>query len=66
MTYRSTIRNTQYVFDDLKTLLARASPYRSGDVLAGLAAKSYEERVAAQMILADVPLKTFVNEAIKQ
>ena len=64
MTYRSTIRNTQYVFDDLKTLLARASPYRSGDVLAGLAAKSYEERVAAQMILADVPLKTFVNDAV--
>ena len=64
MTYRSTIRNTQYVFDDLKTLLARASPYRSGDVLAGLAAKSYEERVAAQMILADVPIKTFVNDAV--
>ena len=64
MTYRSTIRNTQYVFDDLKTLLAKASPYRSGDVLAGLAANSYEERVAAQMILADTPLTSFVNEAI--
>ena len=59
MAYRSTIRNTQYVFDDLKTLLAKASPYRSGDVLAGLTADSYEERVAAQMILADVPLKFF-------
>lgn len=64
MVYRSTIRNTQYVFDDLKTLLAKASPYRSGDVLAGLAAKTYEERVAAQMVLADVPLKIFLNEAI--
>ena len=64
MTYRSTIRNTQYVFDDLKTLLAKASPYRSGDVFAGLAAKSYEERVAAQMVLADTPLKTFLNQAI--
>ena len=64
MTYRSTIQNTQYVFDDLKTLLAKASPYRCGDVLAGLAAKSYEERVAAQMILAEVPLKIFLNEAI--
>ncbi|HET6768048.1 MAG TPA: ethanolamine ammonia-lyase subunit EutB [Chitinophagaceae bacterium] len=64
MAYRSTIRNTQYVFDDLKTLLAKASPYRSGDALAGLAAKSYEERVAAQMVLADVPLKAFLNEAL--
>ena len=64
MAYRTTIRNTQYVFDDLKILLAKASPYRSGDALAGLTADSYEERVAAQMVLADVPLKTFLNEAI--
>ena len=64
MAYRTTIRNTQYVFDDLKTLLAKASPYRSGDALAGLVADSYEERVAAQMLLADVPLKVFLNEAI--
>jgi ethanolamine ammonia-lyase large subunit len=64
MAYRSTIRNTNYVFDDLKTLLAKASPYRSGDVLAGLTANSYEERVAAQMVLADVPLKKFLNEMI--
>ncbi|HEU4859589.1 MAG TPA: ethanolamine ammonia-lyase subunit EutB [Chitinophagaceae bacterium] len=64
MAYRSTIRNTQYAFDDLKTLLAKASPYRSGDVLAGLAAKSYEERVAAQIALADVPLKVFLNEGL--
>lgn len=64
MAYRSTIRNTNYVFDDLKTLLAKASPCRSGDALAGLAADSYEERIAAQMLLAEVPLKTFLNEAI--
>lgn len=64
MAYRSAIRNTNYVFKDLKTLLAKASPYRSGDALAGLAAASYEERIAAQMLLADVPLKTFLNEAI--
>jgi ethanolamine ammonia-lyase large subunit len=64
MAYRRTIRNTQYVFYDLKTLLAKASPYRSGDVLAGVAAKSYEERVAAQMVLADVPLKVFLNEVL--
>jgi len=64
MAYRTTIRSTQYVFDDLKTLLAKASPYRSGDALASLTADSYEERVAAQMALADVSLKTFLNEPI--
>ncbi len=49
---------------DLKTLLARASPRRSGDELAGIAAASAEERVAAQMELADVPLKRFLAEPI--
>jgi ethanolamine ammonia-lyase large subunit len=48
----------------LKTLLAKASPARSGDELAGLAAGSAEERVAAQMQLADTPLKRFLNEAV--
>jgi ethanolamine ammonia-lyase large subunit len=48
----------------LKTLMAKASPMRSGDVLAGLAADSYEECVAAQMALADVPLTTFLNEVL--
>jgi len=64
MAYRSTIRNVSYVFDDLRSLLAKASPYRSGDALAGLTANSYEERIAAQMVLADVSLKTFLNEAV--
>src|SRR5512147_1126410 len=64
MAYRCTIRNTSYVFAALKALLAKASPFRSGDALAGLVANSYEERVAAQIALADVPLKTFLNEAI--
>src|SRR5882762_4335124 len=64
MSYRTVIKNTSYVFEDLKTLLAKATPYRSGDALAGLTAASYEERVAAQMALADVPLKTFLNEAV--
>jgi ethanolamine ammonia-lyase large subunit len=59
-----TIGATRYVFDDLKTLLARASPARSGDRLAGVAAASEEERVAARMALADVPLSTFLNEAL--
>jgi ethanolamine ammonia-lyase large subunit len=64
MAYHHTIGRKIYRFSDLKTLLAKASPHRSGDVLAGLAAESYEERVAAQITLADVPLKTFLNEAI--
>ncbi len=48
----------------LKTLLAKASPARSGDELAGLAAASAQERVAAQMELADTPLKRFLNEPV--
>ena len=64
MPYRHTIGSRTYVFDDLKTLLARASPLRSGDVLAGVAAATYEERVAAQCALADVPLRNFLHEAL--
>ncbi len=62
--YKFTVRNIVYRFDDLKILLAKASPYRTGDALAGVYAESYEERVAAQIALADVPLKTFLSEAI--
>jgi ethanolamine ammonia-lyase large subunit len=57
MALTQTIGTTRYVFGDLKTLLARASPDRSGDRLAGVAAGSAEERVAARMALADVPLR---------
>ncbi|MBF9237674.1 ethanolamine ammonia-lyase subunit EutB [Hymenobacter sp. BT683] len=64
MAYRYVIRHHAYTFDDLKTLLARASPLRSGDVLAGVAAATYEERVAAQLALADVPLRDFLHEAL--
>jgi len=64
MSYRTTIRNHTYVFEDLKQLLAKASPFRSGDALAGLAAERYEERVAAQLLLADVLLKTFLIEHV--
>jgi ethanolamine ammonia-lyase large subunit len=49
---------------DLKTLLAKASPARSGDELAGIAAGSAEERVRAQMQLADVPLRRFLDEPL--
>ena len=64
MGYRHTIRNKVYQFDDLRELMAKASPYRSGDALAGVAAGSYEERVAAQLTLADVPLKNFLDEVL--
>ncbi|QCR22326.1 hypothetical protein C1N53_08240 [Pontibacter sp. SGAir0037] len=59
MNYSYTVRHHTYRFRSLKELLAKASPFRSGDALAGVAAASYEERVAAQIVLADVPLKTF-------
>lgn len=53
-----------YQFRDLKDLLAKATPLRSGDLLAGVAASSAEERVVAQMCLAELPLKTFLNETL--
>lgn len=64
MAYKTTIQQRTYSFSDLKTLLAKASPFRAGDALAGLAADTYEERVAAQMALANVPLKTFLHETV--
>ena len=64
MSYRVNVANYTYNFPNLKVLLAKASPLRSGDVLAGVAATSNEERVAAQMALANVPLKTFLNESL--
>ena len=64
MAYYSTIGARRYRFDDLKSLLARASPERSGDFLAGIAAASAEERVAARMALADLPLSVFLEQAL--
>ncbi len=61
MAYRVDLGATRYHFDDLRTLLARASPARSGDRLAGLAAGSHEERVAARMALADLPLRELLE-----
>jgi ethanolamine ammonia-lyase large subunit len=60
----ATIGQRRYTFPDLKDLLAKATPLRSGDQLAGLAAETGEERVAAQFALADLPLTTFLNEAV--
>ena len=64
MRLRRKIREVTYHFEDLRDLLAKASPYRSGDALAGIAAESSEQRVAAQMTLADVPLRAFLQEAL--
>jgi ethanolamine ammonia-lyase large subunit len=59
-----TLAGRSYAFADLRTLLAKASPRRSGDELAGVAAESQEERVAAQLSLAEVPLTTLLDEPI--
>ena len=64
MSYSCILGTTRYCFIDLKQLLARASPPRAGDRLAGLASASAEERVAARMALADLPLKRFLEEAL--
>ena len=64
MRLRRKIRDVTYHFADLRDLLAKAGPYRSGDALAGIAAESGEQRVAAQMTLADVPLGAFLEEAV--
>jgi ethanolamine ammonia-lyase large subunit len=64
MQLRRKIREVTYHFDDLRDLLAKASPYRSGDALAGIAADTAEQRAAAQMALADLPLRTFLQEPL--
>jgi ethanolamine ammonia-lyase large subunit len=58
------LAGTTHSFPDLRTLLARASPDRAGDRLAGVAAETQEARVAARMALADVPLKRFLDEPL--
>ena len=62
--YAHAVGPRTYRFADLRELLARATPSRSGDRLAGIAAATAEERVAAQMALADLPLATFLNETV--
>ena len=64
MTYQARVGVASYHFADLRELMARASPLRSGDQLAGIAAESARERVAAAQALADVPLARFLNEAV--
>ncbi|MFE6919646.1 ethanolamine ammonia-lyase subunit EutB [Nocardia sp. NPDC057663] len=62
--YRSSVGATTYTFDGLVDLLAKATPERSGDQLAGCAAATDAERAAAQWALADVPLTTFLSEVV--
>jgi len=62
MIYRHRVGIREYRFEGLAQLMARATPLRSGDVLAGIAASSAEERVAAMRALAEVPLKRFLEE----
>lgn len=64
MIYRHAIGVRSYVFPDLRGLLAKATPPRSGDRLAGIAAQTAEEMIAARMALADVPLRQFLQEAV--
>jgi ethanolamine ammonia-lyase large subunit len=62
--YSTSFGGETYRFPDLKAVLACASPRRSGDELAGLAAESDAQRVAARAVLADLPLREFLNEAL--
>src|SRR5271169_1707534 len=64
MKYTKTFKGRSYSFQDLKTLLAKASPLRSADTLAGIAATSEEERAIAQWLLADLPLTNFLEEPL--
>jgi ethanolamine ammonia-lyase large subunit len=64
MTFVHTVGSVRYSFDSLRELLAKATPLRSGDVLAGVAARSAGERVAAQFALADLPLAHFLVEQV--
>ena len=62
--FASSLGGTTYRFPDLRSLLARATPHRSGDALAGLAAGSEAERVAAQFALADLPLRRLLDDPV--
>lgn len=64
MSFHIDLAHQRFKFADLKTLLAKAAPLRSGDCLAGVAATSMLERAAAQHALADVPLSHFLNELV--
>ncbi|MDH7974353.1 ethanolamine ammonia-lyase subunit EutB [Sphingomonas sp. AR_OL41] len=62
--YHADLSGTRHRFADLRHLLAAASPYRSGDALAGIAAESAEQRIAARFALADLPLRAFLEDLV--
>jgi ethanolamine ammonia-lyase large subunit len=64
MAYAHAVGANRFAFPDLKTLLAKAGPMRSGDLLAGVAAESEAERMAAKMALADLPMRRFLEEPV--
>ena len=64
MSYRAVLGQRSFVFADLRDLMAKASPPRSGDMLAGIAAASLEEAMAARFALADLPLRRFLEETL--
>lgn len=64
MAYAHAVGVNRFAFPDLKTLLAKAGPMRSGDLLAGVAADSEAERMAAKMALADLPMRRFLEEPV--
>jgi len=62
--FSHTVGPVTHQFRDLKDLMAKATPLRSGDMLAGVAASNAEQRAVAQMALAELPLRIFLNEAL--
>lgn len=64
MAYQHSVGATNYRFNSLREVMAKATPARSGDFLAGVAAETYSERMAARMCLAEIPLKHFLQELL--
>src|SRR5438309_8632952 len=64
MLYQTTIRGERFHFADLREVFARANEQKSGDSLAGLAARTERERVAAKLVLADIRLSEIVDQPL--
>src|ERR1700675_2502063 len=64
MSYHTNLRGERFNFADLREVFAKANEEKSGDQLAGIAARSERERVAAKLALADVPLGEIVDKPI--
>ena len=64
MPYTHTVRGERFAFADLRELMAKSNETKAGDELAGIAARSERERVAAKLALADLPLSVFLAEPL--